>query len=148
MQCEKLHNLHNTAYFTVTFFALKIDNILNDQISTLQKNGFLLVSDERVFFLFITWYVLFKKTKCAIICSVKNSTIFKEQFILYVQLAFLKAAKFWAPDFRRWQNSAPTRTSFFRISSFYQSICFLRKKQNMWKDAAWKVLQFRKNKLF
>ena len=82
MQCEKLHNLHNTAYFTVTFFALKIDNILNDQISTLQKNGFLLVSDERVFFLFITRYVLFKKNKMQ--HSMQREKLYNFQRTVYI----------------------------------------------------------------
>jgi hypothetical protein len=40
MQREKLYNLHKTATFTVALFVLKIDKILNDQISMLQKSRF------------------------------------------------------------------------------------------------------------
>jgi hypothetical protein len=40
MQREKLYSLHKTATFTVAFFLLKIDKILNDQISMLQKSRF------------------------------------------------------------------------------------------------------------
>jgi hypothetical protein len=50
MQREKLYNLHKTATFTVAHFVLKIDKILNDQISMLQKSRFL-VWDEPVFYL-------------------------------------------------------------------------------------------------
>ncbi len=37
MQREKLYNLHEIAYFLVALFVLKTDEILSDQISTVQK---------------------------------------------------------------------------------------------------------------
>ena len=37
MQREKLYNLHKIAYFIGAFFVFKVDKILSDQISTVQK---------------------------------------------------------------------------------------------------------------
>ena len=39
MQRAKLYNLHTTAFLIVAHFALKMDNVLSDQISTLRKNN-------------------------------------------------------------------------------------------------------------
>ena len=82
MQREKLYNLHKINYFTVTFFALKIDKIPNGHISMLQKSEvFRHATSAFLAYCLLICFILKKYTTR---CNMKNSTICKDQFILYM----------------------------------------------------------------
>ena len=127
-------------------FILKIDKILKDRNSMLQKKVFYSYAMNVIFSYLSPDTFYLKRTKYTSRCSVKNSTIYKEQFILYMQFLFLRKSKIEREKFSRMKNSTRTKASFFRISSFYHLIRLLFKKQNMAKDAAWKALQFVNNR--
>ena len=61
--------------------------MLNHQISTLEKK-FISVCEGRVFFLFVTWYVLFTKKKIHYKMQRESSTISRQQFILIMSSFF------------------------------------------------------------
>jgi len=105
MRNEKLYNLHKTAFFIVASFAFKMDNILSDRISTLQKDNmnekfifsyFIFLSTIQIVELFrlhLSPYFIFihenilggKKDK---IRKKTNSSCTKEKSLLYCQSIF------------------------------------------------------------
>ena len=93
MQREKLHNLHRTAYFIVAF--IYFENRQNSERSNFdvaKKVVFWYATNALLCYLSPDMFYL-KKTKYTTRCSLKNSTIRKEQFILCMQLLFLKTSK-------------------------------------------------------
>jgi hypothetical protein len=133
MQHKKLYNLHKTAYFTFAF--IYFENRQNSEGSNFDvAKKFFFVCEECVFFLFVTWYVLFKKKK--VHHKMQREKLYdlqKEQFVLYMQLLLLRKSKILSDQF---VTSTRMRTSFSSISSFYHTIAFFSKSQNTAKDAA------------
>ena len=128
MQREKLHNLHKTATFTVALFVLKIDKILNDQISTLQKLRFFLYRTNASFSYLSSNMFYLEKTKYTTRCSVKNSTICKERFIWYIQLLLLRKSKTLNDQFSRLQKFYTNEDFLFSYFIFLSPHTFFFKK--------------------
>jgi hypothetical protein len=53
MQHEKLYNFHKITYFLVALFVLKINQILSDQISTMEKYNIFWYTTNSFFYLII-----------------------------------------------------------------------------------------------
>ena len=90
------------------------------------------------------------KANYTIRCSMKSSTSYIKNFILYMHSLFSKWSKFGATNFRLCEQNhfLVHYNLLFLISSFYHLICFIKRKQNIPQDAAWRALQFTKNSLY
>jgi hypothetical protein len=82
--------------------------------------------------LHFNYYIyLLIKTKYTRRCSMKSSTIYIEQVILWLQFLCSKATKLWAIKFRRCENDVffnKTPIRFFHISSLFYLIFCIKQK--------------------
>ena len=104
MQREKLYNLHKIPYFTVAFICF--ENRQNSVRSNfdLAKKYFFRMRWTRFFLIQHLICCVSKRTKYTTGCSVKNSTNYKQQFILTMSFcSFPKTTILWA-TFRKVQN--------------------------------------------
>ena len=86
MQREKLYNLQTKVHFNCILLILKKTKTLCDRFVPLWKNHFF--THTRIpfsYFIFLSRNMLsLKKTKYTTRCSVKSSTVYKEQFISFL----------------------------------------------------------------
>jgi hypothetical protein len=128
MQREKLHNLHRTAYFTVAL--IYFENRQNSSRSNFDvvKKVFFSYTTNAFFSYLSPEMFYLKKTKCITRCSVKNSTICKERFILYIQLFLLRKSKILSDQFSRLQKFCPNEDFLFLYFIFLSPNTFFFKK--------------------
>ena len=117
MQREKFYNLQRTVRIIYTAFVIKKKQNSEWTIFEAAK-----ILHERglpffVFHLFITQYFFFKKTEYEERCSVKSSTICKQQFILIVSFFFSKKSKILWTIFRNDRKLVAQNTVYFETKN-------------------------------
>ena len=101
MQREKLYNLHKSAYFIGAPFVFKMNRILSDQISTLQKWHLFSYQMNSLFFLFHRFIIVvlfvncraFHAVYCGIFCFSNRAKGCKLRLVIVANLLHLTASR-------------------------------------------------------
>jgi hypothetical protein len=108
MQREKLYNLHKTTYFIAALFSFKMDKILSNQISAMEKDNVFDTQRMHSCYFIVSSPILGfikRKRKYTARCSVKSSTIYTVKIIVNV----FRKRKILCDEFPQCPKFAPSK---------------------------------------